>query len=73
MANRNENNPTQAWADFAASGRVEDYLRYRAAENRADAAAGVTGGGLAYTYDNSRAGAARRRNQRKRPPDHGAY
>ena len=71
MANRNDNNPSQAWADFAASGRVEDYLRYRAAENRADAPAGVTGGGL--THADSRVGAARRRNQRKRPPDHGAY
>ncbi|MCL2495239.1 MAG: hypothetical protein FWE98_06240 [Oscillospiraceae bacterium] len=71
MANRNENVPSQAWADFAASGRVEDYLRYRAAENRADAATGVSGGSISYA--NSRAGAARRRNQRRRPPDYGAY
>ena len=71
MANRNENNPSRAWADFMASGRVEDYLRYRAAENRADAVTGVSGGGLSYA--DSRAGAAHRRNQRKRPPDHGAY
>ena len=71
MANRNENSPSQAWADFAATGRVEDYLRYRAAENRADAAVGVSGGSFAHA--NSSAGASRRRNQRKRPPDHGAY
>ena len=72
MANRNENNPAQAWADFAATGRVEDYLRYRAAENRAHTVTGVSGG-VTQGYANSRVGAARRRNQRKRPPDHGAY
>ena len=71
MANQNENTPSQAWADFMASGRVEDYLRYRSAENRAEAVTGMTGGGLSYA--NRRAGAARRRNQRKRPPDHGAH
>jgi len=69
MANQQKNSPTQAWADFAATGRVEDYLRYRAAENRADAVTGISGG----THANPGPGAAQRRLKGKRPPYHGPY
>jgi len=71
MAQRNEHSPAQAWADFTATGRVEDYLRYRGLQNRADAAASITiaGGSHAIASPDP----ARRRDQGKRPPAHGAY
>jgi len=71
MANKQKNNPSQAWADFAATGRVEDYLRYRAAENRADAVTGVSGGTLPHANPGPRA--AQRGLKGKRPPHHGPY
>ncbi|MCL2445250.1 MAG: hypothetical protein FWD06_00555 [Oscillospiraceae bacterium] len=66
MANQQPNNAAQAWASFAATGSVTDYLRYRALENRADQPSGVTNA-------NTSAHLAGQPAKRKRPPDHGAH
>ncbi|MCL2532186.1 MAG: hypothetical protein FWE40_08535 [Oscillospiraceae bacterium] len=67
MANQQQNNAAQAWASFAETGSITDYLRYRALENRADQTASEV------TNANTSAHPAGKLAKRKRPPDHGAH
>ena len=71
MAQRNEHSPAQAWSDFTATGSVEDYLRYRAAQNRADAVTGISSPGGAHAVPVTRI--ARKQPEGERPPGYGAY
>ncbi|MCL2194789.1 MAG: hypothetical protein FWB76_02435 [Oscillospiraceae bacterium] len=66
MSNQQPNNAAQAWASFAATGSINDYLRYRALENRADQPSGVSNA-------NTSTHPAGKPAERKRPPNHGAH